>query len=97
MVKSIIRSMAFLGLVLPVLAFAELDEAEIDHVDESYKYVVIGDRVYSFALNAKFFDKKGRTVNRYALKQGMLVEFDFDRGPHETGTINRVTIVSDRE
>lgn len=93
MLKQVLRGFIVLGLSLPISVLAEQDKAEIDYVDGSYKYVVIGDRVYNFALNAKFFDKKGRTVNRYALKEGMLVEFDFDRGSHESGTINRIKIV----
>ena len=84
-------------LFASTFVIAEEDEnvGKIDSVNPEYLHVVIDDSLYTFALNVKVFDVKGRPVNRYALKQGAQVRYDFNRSAKGEKQLSNVWIVSE--
>ena len=72
----------------------DIDTGRIDYVSSEYLDMVIDDSVFTFALNMKVFDGKGRTVNRYALKPGAKVKYQFVREPSGQRQLSNVWILS---
>lgn len=87
--------MYFVGLAVLLLASlsiaAERHFGTVNAVDGKYQSIVIDDSVFPFALNMKVYDAKGREVNRYALKAGMEVSYEFQVGANG---YNHITVIS---
>lgn len=72
----------------------DIDTGRVDYVSAEYLDMVIDDSVFTFALNMKVFDTKGRAVNRYALKPGAKVKYQFIREPSGQRQLSNVWILS---
>ncbi|BFM10422.1 hypothetical protein R50072_05750 [Simiduia litorea] len=73
---------------------AETETGRIDYVSSEYLDIVIDDSVFTFALNMKVFDTRGRTVNRYAFRPGAKVKYQFVREPSGQRQLSNVWILS---
>lgn len=48
---------------------------ELEYIYHDQQMVVIQDQAYRMALNLKVFDVKGKLVNRFALKEGLILRY----------------------
>jgi hypothetical protein len=62
----------------------------VDGILDDYKRVVIDDGAYPLALNVKIYDVKGKSSNRYLLKEGDIVSYRFAPGANG---YNQVTYI----
>ena len=92
------RFLFFIGILLScscALAQEDSNVGNIDYVNPEYLDLVIDDSVYTFALNVKVFDAKGREANRYALRPGSKVKFEFTRSPNGDNQLSHVWLISE--
>lgn len=88
-----------IGVLFSSLVLAETNSAEniksegyLSRVDLTRSEIVIGDTLYNLALNLKVFDRKGKAVGRYALKEGLQVSFEWGFR-NETYQVDKIKIV----
>lgn len=90
----------FATIILLLSAFSMAQESSvyegtIDGLDEKYQFIVIDDGSFPLALNLKVKDHRGREVNRYALKPGLKVRYEYSVGANGYNQISSLYILKD--
>ena len=78
-----------------VQAQATENFGRIDSVDNRNVFLIINDNIYTMNLNLKVYDVRGGAINRYGLRTGQRVVYQYENFPKGVKKVSSIWIKND--